>query len=262
MFQTMNGFGVNINSLSWKNGESLAGDRSARRRHGRDNVAGRLRRDELGRRPTTTAIPNNFNWTYYNTLYSNAKFQHLWGTLGYLNQKGFTTNVALSFMGIGPSWMGANGTVSTAMEDEMVETIASLVYYARNTANVDFGILNPFNEPLWDGIEGPMIDGFQFTRLLNKLSVKFDALGLSDIRFMGPETAGGFSPSFVDALMSDPVVMNKIDHLSLSPGPEAIRAAPTATSRARTTRTRLSGSPKSPSLTRSGPTSGRAQPRS
>ena len=101
-------------------------------------------------------------------------------------------------MGIGPSWMGANGTVTTAMEDEMVETIASLVYYARNTANVTFGILNPFNEPLWDGIEGPMLEAFQLRRILNKLSVKLDALGLSDIRFMAPETAGGFSPTFVE----------------------------------------------------------------
>ncbi len=39
----------------------------------------------------------------------------------------------------------------------------------------------------------------------------------SDCRTSGswrPETAGGFSPTFVGELMSDPVVMNKIDHIS------------------------------------------------
>ncbi len=164
-FQTMNGFGVNINSLSWKNGESRpAIDLLA---DGMGVKTWRVVFDEMDWEATNDdGNPNNFNWTYYNALYGNAKFQHLWGTLNYLNQKGFTTNVALSFMGIGPSWMGANGTVTTAMEDEMVETIASLVYYARNTANVNFGILNPFNEPLWDGIEGPMLEAFQFRRIL------------------------------------------------------------------------------------------------
>ena len=89
-FQTMDGFGVNLNSLSWKNGElAPALDRLA---------------DELGVKTWRVVFdmgdwestndntdPNTPNWAYYNALYSNAKFQNLWGTLHYLNQKGITS---------------------------------------------------------------------------------------------------------------------------------------------------------------------------
>ena len=51
------------------------------------------------------AVPD---WTYYNGLYSNAKFQNLWGTLHYLNQKGVSTGIVLSFMGRVPTWMGGS----------------------------------------------------------------------------------------------------------------------------------------------------------
>ena len=29
--------------------------------------------------------PDNFNWTYYNSIFSNARFQGVWNTLRYLN---------------------------------------------------------------------------------------------------------------------------------------------------------------------------------
>ena len=212
----MDGMGVNINSLSWKNGESkpaidmLADDMGA--------TVWRVVFDmEDWESTNDDSDPSNFNWTYYNALYSNAKFQNLWGTLGYMNQKGINSGIALSFMGRAPSWMGTDTTISQANEDEWVETMASLMYYARNTAHVNFGMIDPMNETDWDGIEGPQVGATQYVRMLHKLSVRLDALGLSDIRFLGPCTASVSTGvgTYIPAMLADSVVKAKMAHFGL-----------------------------------------------
>ena len=215
-FQTMDGMGVNINALSWKNGQlAPALDRLV---------------DELGAKtwrvvfdmmdwesPNDNADPNTPNWTYYNALYSNAKFQNLWGTLRYLNQKGVTSGIMLSFMGRVPAWMGGPKITNTAMEDEWVEMVATLLYYARNTEQVEFDLLDPLNEPDWDGFEGPQVDQWQYPRVLQKLSVKLDAMGLGDLRFIGPNTAaiGTGVDTYIPELLKNSVAMSKLAHFGL-----------------------------------------------
>jgi hypothetical protein len=214
-FQTIDGFGVNLNSLSWKNGEL---------RPAIDMLV-----DQLGatiwrvvfdmedwESPNDNSDPNTANWTYYNGLYSNAKFQNLWGTLRYLNQKGITTGIMVSFMGRVPAWMGGS-VIQSNMEDEWVEMMATLFFYARNTENVQFDMIDPLNEPDWDGIEGPQVDAFQYTRLLQKLSLKLDAMGLSALRFVGPNTAqvGTGVNTYMPQMMSNSIVMSKVDHFAL-----------------------------------------------
>lgn len=216
MYQTIDGFGTNINSGSWTNDNSKA--------------AIDLLADQMGQTlwrvvfemedwesTNDNADPNTPNWTYYNALYSNARFQNLWGTLHYLNQKGFNSGIILSFMGQVPSWMGTT-TINTSQEDEAVEMIATLVYYARNTEHVQFGMLDPFNEPdLSAGIEGPTLDSTQYVRLLHKLSVKLDAMGLADVRLLGPNTAGNNTAvnEYMPLMMADPVVISKVDHIGI-----------------------------------------------
>jgi O-glycosyl hydrolase len=211
-YQTIDGFGTNINSLSWTNDNSKAAiDLLA------DQMGQTLWRVVFDMEDWETANDNADanapDWAYYNALYSNAKFQNLWGTLRYLNQKGFNATIALSFMGRVPGWMGST-TINTSQEDEAVEMIATLVYYARNTEKVQFGMLDPFNETDWDGIEGPQLPSPQYVRLLHKLSVKLDAMGLSDIRLLGPNTASISSgvSNYMPTMMSDAVVMGKVDH--------------------------------------------------
>src|SRR5207249_4975230 len=124
-----------------------------------------------------------------------------------------SSGITLSFMGRVPTWMGGS-VITAAMEDEWVETMSTLVSYARNTEHVQFTLLDPINEPDWDGIEGPQVDQWQYTRLLNKLSVKLDSLGLSDLRFVGPNTASidtGVN-TYMPTMMADPVIMSKLDH--------------------------------------------------
>ena len=75
-----------------------------------------------------------------------------------------------------------------AMEEEWVETVASVAYYARNNRHVQFGLFAPNNETDWDGIEGIRMDRWQYARVMRKLAQRLDAIGLGDLRLVGPDT--------------------------------------------------------------------------
>ncbi len=211
-FQTIDGFGTNINSLSWTNDNSKAAI---------DLLAGQMGQtlwrvvfDMMDwESANDNADPADANWAYYSPLYSNPKFQNLWGTLRYLNQLGFDSKVVLSFMGPFAPWLGG-ATVSAAQEDEAVEEIVTLVLYARTVEHVHFGLLDPFNESDWNGNEGPQLSAAQYVRLLSKLSARFDALGFSDLRFVGPNTADVNTgvQTYAPAMLNNPTVKAKLAH--------------------------------------------------
>jgi len=240
-YQTMDGFGVNINPAWWYNGEysdakvvQLAID---------------LLVDSLGATIFRAVIeeidwevvnddndPNHFNWTYYNKIFSDIRFRGVWNTLRYLNQKGITDGLVISFMGAPPasaalavpdpqkSWMGGTDhTITTTMENELVESIAALLYYMRYTAKVQFTLVSPMNETdiIADSksadhpngiVEGPnMPDAVQFTRVIKKLAEKLDGIGMSDIRFVAPD-AGRESlfRGCLDEMVKDSYLMSKL----------------------------------------------------
>jgi O-glycosyl hydrolase len=211
-FQIIDGFGVNANVNSWNNGELRPALDMLLQQLGAtiwrvviDNADWEAANDD--------ADPNTFNWTYYNGVYTSAKFEELWSTVAYLNQQGITTGVMLNFMGRVPAWMGGS-RINPSAEDEWVEMIASLVYYARVTRALQFGLLAPMNEPDWDGIEGPQVDQFQYVRILRKLAQRLDALGLGALRLVGPDTASVYTGvnAYLPGMMTDSLVMAKVDH--------------------------------------------------
>src|SRR5262245_56759257 len=114
-FQSIDGFGVNINSASWNNGEL--------------RPALDLLSDTLGATVWRVVIDNadweatndnsdpaTFNWTYYNTVYTSPKFEELWSTIEYLNSKGHGSLVILNVMGPVAEWMGGS-QINTNAED-------------------------------------------------------------------------------------------------------------------------------------------------
>ncbi len=206
-FQTIDGFGSNINSLSFTGANS---------REAIDVLAGQMGQtlwrvvfDMMDwEDPNDNGDPMSPNAAYYDALYGNAKFQNLWGTLRYLNQKGFSDTVAVSFMGPLSTWLGG-ANLPTAQEDEAVEAIVSLIVYARGTAQVRFGLLDPFNESDWNGNEGPRLPAAQYVRVLGKLLTRLDAAGITDLKLVGPNTADvntGVS-TYVPAMLSSPAVL-------------------------------------------------------
>ncbi len=240
-YQSVDGFGVNINPAWWLNGKYR--DASVVK------PAIDILIDSLGANIFRIVIeemdweevnddndPENFNWTYFNSVFSDTRFQGVWSTLHYLNQRGITDRLIISFMGAPPacepqtepdpvkSWMGdTNFTIYPEMEDEFVESIAALLYYARNTEKINFRLVSPMNEtdivsstkspehP--DGIvEGPdMPDVEQYIRVIRKLAEKLDRIGMSDIRFVAPDAAGEklFRACF-DEIVKDTYLMGKM----------------------------------------------------
>ncbi len=234
-YQSIDGFGVNINAAWWLNG----GYRDA----GVVRPAIDILIDSLGATIFRVVIeemdweevnddndPDNFNWKYFNRVFSSRRFRGVWSTLHYLNKRGISDGLIISFMGAPPaskplskpdrvkSWMGnTNYTINPAMEGEFVESIAALLWYARNTEKIDFRIVSPINETdivsstkkpeRPDGIvEGPnMPDAGQYVRVIRKLAQKLDRTGMGDIRFAAPDAAGEklFSACF-DEMIKDP----------------------------------------------------------
>jgi len=214
-FQIMDGFGISANSASWNNGELRpAIDRLL------DEGGSTIWRVviEMADWEATNddANPNNFNWAYYDTIYSSPRFEELWSTLSYLNQKGVTSLLMLNFMGRGPTWMGG-ADLPAAMEDEWVETVASVAYYARYRRNIQFGIFAPNNESDWDGIEGIRMPYQQYVRVFRKLAQRLDAIGLGDLRLLGPDAASVQQAryEYVPGMLADPIIMAKVDHFGI-----------------------------------------------
>jgi O-glycosyl hydrolase len=240
-YQTMDGFGVNINTAWWYNGEYKDAKVV--------QPAIDLLVDSLGATIFRAVIeemdweeindnndPNNFNWPYYNHIFTNARFQGVWNTLRYLNKKGIKDGLVISFMGAPPassptskpdlkkSWMGGTDyTIAANKEDEFVESIAALLYYMRHTAGIQFKLVSPMNEtdviamsknaehP--NGIvEGPNIpDAAQYVRIVRKLARKLDAIGMDDIRFVAPDAAGDrLFGACLTEMVKDSYLMDKL----------------------------------------------------
>ena len=242
-YQLIDGFGVNINTAWWYDGKYLETNQV--------EPAIDLLVDSLGATIFRAVIeeidweaandnddPGQFNWDYYNRVFSGTRFQGVWNTLRYLNQKGITNGLIISFMGGPPaaaplaapeqqkSWMGGTDySIDSAMEDELVESIAALLYYARNTAGIRFSLVSPMNEtdiitstksaehP--GGIaEGPNIpDAVQYARIVKKLGKKLDEIDMGDIHFVMPDAGGDhLFAACLEEMIKDPYTMSKLAH--------------------------------------------------
>jgi hypothetical protein len=212
-FQVMSGLGVNANVHSWNDGELRpAIDRITEL----GDITWRVIIDkadwEAVENPDSTEI---IDWNHYSPIYENGKMADLWETVEYINSKP-GQQVMVNVMGGVPAWMGGN-RIDESREDHWVRMIASMVAYGRTVRGLDFKLLGPMNETDWNGIEGPQVGAEQYARLLHKLIVRLDALGLSDIRLVGPDTASAPKgvEEYLPALTKDSLVMSRLAHFGI-----------------------------------------------
>ena len=209
-FQVMDGFGVNAIPKSWEGGalrpaiDLLVG------------MGATIWRVDVGNGHSDwegtndDADPQHFNWTAYDALYSSPAFEDLWSELAYLNAKGATIELSLS--GTVAPWMG-DTTVAPGMEEEFVEEVVSLAYYARRTRGIAFTLLSPVNEPDHGPTEGVALDAPRLVDLFHRIATRLDAVGMGDVELVGPETTS-FSQYFTTAMLGDPVVMAHVRRFS------------------------------------------------
>ncbi|MFO7669804.1 MAG: CehA/McbA family metallohydrolase [Bacteroidales bacterium] len=215
--QKISGFGVNINSSWWEEGSyqntQLVEPAIDMLIDKLNATIFRVVIEEMDwEAENDDKDPDHFNWKYYNRIFADIKFKGAWNTMKYLNHRGITDHLIISFMGAPPGWMGTNYSVDPAREDEFVETIAALLFYARNKAGIRFGLVSPMNETELDGREGPnMNDARQFARVLKKLALKLDDINMSDIRFIAPDAAGdSLFGACMAEMVQDSFLMSKI----------------------------------------------------
>jgi chitodextrinase len=216
-FQTIDGWGVSANAGSWDGTElTPAIDKLV----DAGSTIWRVVAEQADWEATNDdADPSTFNWTYYNSVYSSARFQKVWATMAYLNSKGITHDLMLNFMGKGPAWMmsdpsdPSNHTLNPAYEDEWVEMVVSAAYYARNTEHLQFGLFSPNNEEDWaPRVEGILMDPATYARAMNKVFTRLEALGMGDLHFVGPDTAQCVGmTTYRQAILQYPLLMSKLD---------------------------------------------------
>ena len=213
--QTMDGIGVNINTRSWNDGElkpaiDLLVD-SMQMKIFRLIVETPIEWEDVN----DNDDPFVYNWKYYDSLYATPKFTSVWGTIAYLNKKGFSQNIMINLMGYVPAWMGGE-TVDPKQEDEFVEMFVSFLQYARNKQHLKFGLVAPFNESDIPK-EGPQLTEFQYVSLMRKIMVRMKQSGMNDIRFVGPDV-GSMNKSvnrYIPEMMKDSLIMSGITRFAV-----------------------------------------------
>jgi O-glycosyl hydrolase len=214
-FQTIDGFGVNANSLPWDNGALVPALDQLTNTMGISVWRVIVESKEGWEDTPAPGDATSYDWAYYANLYQTPKFQALWGVLAYLQQKHAPT-IMLNVMGCAPAWIGGCA-VNPDKEDYYVRMESSLLYYARDVRHLRIDIFSPMNEEDHGDPEGPHVAPDQYVRILDKLSARLDSLGLGDIRFLGPDTAyvGAATAHYMPAIFSDASLMARIDHFGV-----------------------------------------------
>src|SRR4051812_41222567 len=195
-FQTISGLGADINPHSWDGGNlkpalDLLIDQEGMKtfRVGMDMLDWESTNDD--------ADPRTFNWDYYNPIYSGqtsfdteyagSNFADTWAVIDYLHHKGIPdSGIELSFMGPGPSWMGGS-SLASGQDAEFVEEVLSAAYYGYSHGHT-FGLFSPNNEMDISYNEGVTMSDTRYADILNRLAGRMDALGMSGVKLLGPET--------------------------------------------------------------------------
>jgi hypothetical protein len=218
--QTTSGFGAAINVHSWDNGKLKPALDMMVDQNGTQTFRVVMEMTDW-EAANDDNDPNNYNWNYYNPIYSGAtsfdtgqvgsNFADLWNTIDYLHLKGVPdSQIILSYMGIGPSWNGGTTVSTAAQENEWAEEVVSSAYYGYTHGHT-FGVFSPNNEEDWGHNEGIIMSASVYGDAMNMVAQRLDALGMSSVRLLGPETSGINSP-YSDAMASHPLLLSKVDH--------------------------------------------------
>jgi hypothetical protein len=215
--QTIDGFGVNANALSWTNNElqpvldALI-----------DQAGMTLFLPEYvncnWETTNCNSAPYVLNWTYYNSVYSGPDFQKLWGMMAYLNQRGITNGLMPKLGGPGPLWMGGL-TLNSGHELDYAEMVTSLYIYACQTQQLQFASAYVANEPDNSGT-GVQMSSSQYITMMDDVGKLFDTNGMSNVDLSGPDTAyintnWLSGTNWMTAMMGDPYLMSKVRHFDL-----------------------------------------------
>ena len=156
---------------------------------------------------------NGAVWSNFNGIYGSSRFQSLWSTMAYLNQRGISNGLVPKVSGPTPVWMGGL-SLTPGYENAYAEMVGSLFGYARNTMHLQFTEVQPANEPDWTQSGVTMTGPAQYVTVLRDLAQQLGSNGMSDVTFSGPDLATT-STTWMSAMMGDPLVMSKVANFDI-----------------------------------------------
>ncbi len=211
-YQTIHGFGVNINPQSWNVNSAAVKEVIDSLITGMGCTSFRLMFDDCDWEVVNdNTDPNSYNWIYYDSVYSAPRFTCVWNTIEYLNSKGIT-DITLSPDGAAPAWMGGT-KLYPGVELEYGEMMASMVYYGqkRRTPAIQFCMLSPINETTCGGGEAPVMTTDQLGSIFSNIAAHLINESIANVTLIGPDDCGGWPDSF-HAMITNSTTMLKLTH--------------------------------------------------
>ena len=186
-YQTIDGFGVNINSKYWNNGKlkpvmDLLIDDLGANLYRLDHYGKSNWMDPENRYDARVLTQENFDRVYEGIDFKNAE------AMGrYLNSKGIEPYITLS--GIVPKWMCAEDGKTLEKYEEFAEMAANYAHWARHKAGIKYSLFGPLNETDVGPPEGPKVNAREYVKVCEILVDKLDKYGLGDIKLVVAEQA-------------------------------------------------------------------------
>ncbi len=206
-FQTIDGFGVNINSRYWDKWLLPAMD---------------LLVNDLGATLYRVDIWGKSNWldpdgsigraaaldpTHQAEILDGDIFRRGWGMMRWLNEHGIQPYLTAS--GIVPSWMlGADGK-TLADFDGFADMMTTMLDWAKRKEGLDFTLFGPLNETDIGDPEGPTVGAEDYTRVCEVLDAKLRERELDDIRLVVAEQAH-FNANYLKPLVASLPLKDRI----------------------------------------------------
>jgi O-glycosyl hydrolase len=206
--QSLDGFGVNINSKCWNDGAlepvmgTLVDDLGATLF--RQDVCGRSDwPDPRNEMSAAKALSDG----HLERTYAGVDFRNGMGMGKHLNRRGIEPYMTLS--GVVPKWMCAPDGSTLKDFRAFAEMAASFAEWARKEAGIRYTLFGPMNETDIGPPEGPKAGPKEYVRACETLIEALDRRGLKDLKLVVAEQAH-FNLDYVRAFLSRPRLCPRI----------------------------------------------------
>ncbi len=207
VFQTIDGFGVNINAKYWNAGRLIP---TMDRLH-HDLGATLFRVDIFGKSnwpdPDGLIGPAALEPGRLAAIYRGATARDGWAMMRYLNEQGIAPYLTIS--GDVPQWMLGPDRRTLADEERFCAMLVSLITWARHEERLRFHYVGPLNETDLGSPEGPLVSPEAYARVLLRLDEQLNRAGLEDIKLVVAEQAR-FNPAYLEAIVATPQLAGRI----------------------------------------------------
>ena len=206
-FQTIDGFGVNINSRYWDKHLLPAMD---------------LLLNDLGATLYRVDIWGKSNWLdpdgsigrtaalspeHQSKILDGPVFRRGWGMMRWLNERGIRPYLTAS--GIVPPWMLGPDGKTLADFEAFADMMSTMLDWAKRKERLDFTLFGPLNETDYGDPEGPTAGPADYVKACEALDAALTARGLDDIKLVVAEQ-GAFNDEYLAPLVASPALHERL----------------------------------------------------